>query len=62
MRRRLPNERDWRVTAETAQLLRYWRSHEFEAIRPFFCQVEAVETAIWLAEVARKQENGQKAF
>ena len=52
--RRLPNERDWQVTAETARLLRYWRSHEFETIRPFFCQVEAVETAIWLSEVAPK--------
>jgi type III restriction enzyme len=57
--RRLPNERDWQVTAETAQLLRYWRSHEFETIRPFFCQVEAVETAIWLAEVAPKM--GQRS-
>ncbi len=52
--RHLPNERDWQVTAETARLLRYWRSHEFETIRPFFCQLEAVETAIWLAEVAPK--------
>jgi type III restriction enzyme len=52
--RRLQNERDWQVTAETAQLLRYWRSHDFETIRPFFCQVEAVETAIWLSEVAPK--------
>ena len=42
------------VTAETAQLLRHWRSHEFETIRPFFCQVEAVETAIWLSEVLFK--------
>ena len=54
--RQLPNERDWQVTAETAQLLRYWRSHDFETIRPFFCQVEAVETAIWLAEVAPKSK------
>ncbi len=52
--RNLSNERDWLVTAETAQLLRFWRSNEFETIRPFFCQVEAVETAIWLAEVAPK--------
>lgn len=57
--RRLPNERDWHVTAETAQLLKYWRSHKFETIRPFFCQVEAVETAIWLSEVAPKL--GQRA-
>ena len=52
--RNLSNERDWLVTAETGQLLRFWRSNEFETIRPFFCQVEAVETAIWLAEVAPK--------
>ena len=52
--RRLPNDRDWQVTAETTELLRYWRSHKFEAIRPFFCQIEAVETAIWLSEVAPK--------
>lgn len=45
---------DWRVTPETARLLQHWRSHPFQSIRPFFCQVEAVETAIWLAEVAPK--------
>lgn len=42
----------WRVTPETARLLQHWRSHPFSGIRPFFCQVEAVETAIWLTEVA----------
>ncbi len=52
--RQLPNERDWMVSPETAELLKYWRLHKFETIRPFFCQVEAVETAIWLAEVAPK--------
>ncbi len=52
--RALPNPRDWKVTPETARLLEYWRSHEFQSIRPFFCQVEAVETAIWLIEVAPK--------
>jgi len=49
--RALP-EAQWRVTPETARLLRHWRRHEFSGIRPFFCQVEAVETAIWLTEVA----------
>ena len=43
---------DWRVTPETARLLQHWRHHKFSGIRPFFCQVEAVETAIWLTEVA----------
>jgi len=36
--RRLPNPDDWRVTPETARLLRHWRSHPFQGIRPFFCQ------------------------
>ncbi len=42
----------WHVTPETARLLSHWRHHQFEGVRPFFCQVEAVETAIWLTEVA----------
>ena len=50
--RRIPNPNDWRVTPETARLLQHWRHHDFSGIRPFFCQVEAVETAIWLTEVA----------
>lgn len=49
-----PNSADWRVTPETARLLQHWRHHKFSSIRPFFCQVEAVETAIWLSEVAPK--------
>jgi type III restriction enzyme len=52
--RQLPNPADWKVTPETARLLQHWRSHKFQSLRPFFCQVEAVETAIWLAEVAPK--------
>ena len=50
--RELPNSNDWGVTPETARLLKHWRHHEFSDMRPFFCQVEAVETAIWLTEVA----------
>ena len=50
--RNLPDPAHWRVTPETARLLRHWRRHRFSDIRPFFCQVEAVETAIWLTEVA----------
>lgn len=52
--RAIPDSSLWRVTPETARLLRHWRHHEFSGIRPFFCQVEAVETAIWLTEVAPK--------
>ena len=50
--RELPDPNAWNVTPETARLLRHWRSHRFTDLRPFLCQVEAVETAIWLTEVA----------
>jgi type III restriction enzyme len=52
--RALPDSNQWNVTPETALLLKHWRHHRFSSIRPFFCQVEAVETAIWLTEVAPK--------
>ncbi len=52
--RSLPNPDQWLVTPETARLLKHWRHHKFEGVRPFFCQIEAVETAIWLTEVAPK--------
>jgi hypothetical protein len=46
--RALPNPAQWLVTPETVRLLQHWRHHKFSNARPFFCQVEAVETAIWL--------------
>jgi type III restriction enzyme len=52
--RSVPNPNDWQVTPETARLLQHWRHHRFNGIRPFFCQIEAMETAIWLTEVAPK--------
>jgi hypothetical protein len=39
------NPSDWKVTPETARLLQHWRSYDFQGIRPFFCQIEAVEAA-----------------
>lgn len=51
--RAIPNPNDWNVTPTTARLLQHWRSYEFSNQQPFFCQIEAVEAAIWLAEVAR---------
>ena len=50
--RAIPDPGKWRVTPETARLLQHRRDHRFGGIRPFFCQVEAVETVIWLTEVA----------
>jgi len=51
--RNLPSQSDWGVTPATARQLQHWRHHEIQGIRPFFCQIEAVETIILLAEVAR---------
>jgi type III restriction enzyme len=53
--RSLPNPNQWQVTPETARLLQHWRRYQFQGVRPFFCQVEAVETVIWLTEVAPKR-------
>ena len=50
--RAIGNPSSWGVTPETARLLQHWRHHEFTGVRPFFCQIEAAETAIWLTEVA----------
>ena len=56
--RELPIEHQG-VTPETARLLQHWRHHEFAGLRPFFCQIEAVETIIWLTEVASQSAGGK---
>jgi type III restriction enzyme len=56
----LPNQ--WQVTPETARLLQHWRHHTFGDVRPFFCQIEAMETAIWLTEVAPQAGRTGKRF
>jgi type III restriction enzyme len=58
--RTLPQSSQWQVSPETARLLEHWRHHKFGGVRPFFCQVEAVETAIWLTEVAPHSRNGKR--
>lgn len=60
--RALSNPAAWGVTPETERLLKHWRSHKFSGIRPFFCQIEAVETAIWLTEVAPSAGKKGKDF
>ncbi|MFZ4580413.1 MAG: DEAD/DEAH box helicase family protein, partial [Myxococcota bacterium] len=57
--RAISNPKDWGVTPETERLLQHWRHYEFSGIRPFFCQIEAVETAIWLTEVAPQTKSGK---
>jgi type III restriction enzyme len=56
--RQMPQSQ-WNVTPETARLLLHWRTHKFSNQRPFFCQVEAAETAIWLTEVASTTRVGK---
>lgn len=57
--REIKDAAHWRVTPETARLLQHWRHHKFNSIRPFFCQIEAVETLIWLTEVAPENKEGK---
>src|SRR5262249_28590066 len=53
--RAMRNPADWGVTGGTQRLLEHWRYHRFVGPQPFFCQIEAVETIIWLTEVAPKR-------
>ena len=58
---------DWRVrewegvTSRTRKLLEFWAG-DSSAMRPFWCQLEAIETVIWLLEagpkVARERNQG----
>ena len=52
-------EASWNVTPETARLLKHWRDYDFSDIRPFFCQVEAVETGD-LAHRGRAEQSGRR--
>jgi type III restriction enzyme len=51
--RELPSSQ-WGVTPETQRLLLHWRDPNRER-KQFFCQLEAIETLIWLTEVAPKK-------
>jgi hypothetical protein len=60
-----PRVRAWRdsgypgTTEITRRLLRHWRDPEdFETRRFFFCQLEAIETLIWLAEADPSERVG----
>jgi len=57
--------KEWRdsgypgVTGMTNRLLNYWNDpEEFENRRFFFCQLEAVETLIWLTEASANEKVG----
>jgi type III restriction enzyme len=54
-------ESQWQVTPTTARPLCHWHTHKLAIERPFFCQLEAIETAIWLDTdpAARRPEDQQ---
>ncbi len=60
-----PRVKDWReegylgVTSITKRLLEHWRNpEEYASRRFFFCQLEAVETLIWLTEAPAAKRVG----
>ena len=60
-----PRVRAWReagysgVSSITSRLLEQWRdAEEFESRRFFFCQLEAIETLIWLTEAPAAERVG----
>ncbi len=55
------NEKHPLVTKVTSDLLRYWflNPDRHETKKLFFAQQEAIETAVWLNEVAEKSNAGQ---
>lgn len=46
------------VTRITKDLLDYWNNADVRKFPPFFCQLEAVETAIWLTEASDADKQG----
>lgn len=52
-------EANWGVTHTTQKLLKHWREG-YTTPRPFFCQIEAAETLIWLNEVAPNLAEGKR--
>lgn len=46
------------VTRVTKELLEYWHNSDVRKFPPFFCQLEAVETAIWLMEASDAEKQG----
>ena len=59
-----PRVRAWReagypgVTGITRRLLEYWRDQERGGMPFFFCQLEAIETLIWLIEAPAAEKTG----
>ena len=46
------------ATIETASLIEFWQHPDREGLRPYFCQLDAVETAIYLREADDGHRDG----
>ena len=46
------------ITGITKQLLEFWNDHAKRENRLFFCQLEAIETLIWLVESSDSEKQG----
>lgn len=59
-----PRIKKWReagypnVTGTTKKLFEYWHNPDNRMYQPFWCQMEAVETAIWLTEATEADRQG----
>src|SRR5439155_5226416 len=49
--------KDTEITGITRQLLEYWKDPQRET-RLFFCQIEAIETLIWIVEAPDYEREG----
>jgi type III restriction enzyme len=61
IRKRVDKWRDNRypgITNITRSLLDYWTSKERKDTKLFFCQIEAIETLIWLTEAPENERQG----
>jgi len=59
-----PRVKAWRengypnVSGVTKKLLNFWRDNSQREFQPFWCQFEAIETAIWLTESSSAEKQG----
>lgn len=59
-----PRVRAWRendypnITGVTKKLLQFWRDENQRHLQLFWCQLEAVETAVWLTEASSAEKQG----
>jgi len=59
-----PRVKEWskkgypNVTGVTKKLLDFWHDNSQRELQPFWCQFEAIETAIWLAEASPAEKQG----